>query len=230
MDTIEEITLSKIAAILTRDTIFKVSNNSVWERILSTAGQSKLFQQYQSKLRPYYYNGTWENSDPEYSGCYSAINQILRTVYTNSPSLEELYLLFESIINEFELRWIFSEKFKDANFHVYSEIQFKKMLEELGDNAALNCILINTEKDFLELHKSLQILNLDLVINEGELKLKPFTLQEAIELERKGSTILDWLKVKNPKVGDLYVEALENYINGKAISSISKQKYYLRYL
>lgn len=222
MDTIEEITLSKIAAILTKDTIFKVSNNSVWERILSISGQSKLFELYQNKLRPFYYNGTWENRDPEYSGCYSAVNQILKTVYLNSPTLEELYLLFESIIKEFEIRLILSEKYMEDTYYFYSsEREIKKMLEELSNEDALELILANAKKDFLDLHKSSQILNLDLVIENGELCLKPFTLQGANELERKGSTILDWLNVKNPKVANLYVEALENYINGKVVSCIS---------
>ncbi|MBD8027592.1 hypothetical protein H9636_13105 [Ureibacillus sp. Re31] len=84
MDSIEEITLSKIAAILAREEIFKIYDNSTWERILSIAGQSKLFKQFEKELTPYIYNGTWKNSNPQFNECYTAINRILKTLYKES--------------------------------------------------------------------------------------------------------------------------------------------------
>lgn len=223
MDTIEEITLSKIAAILTNNNIFQVDDNSRWERIYSIAGQSELFERFEEKLRPYYYNGTWKNSNPEYSECYSAINQTLKIIYSKNQSLEELYLLFEAIANNLNLKLILADEYVEESSYGYSglESDILKSLNEISPGKAMTTILDNAKSDFLDLQKGLQVLNLDFVFENGRLALKPFTLQGSNVLERKGSTILDWLKIKNSNVANLYIEALENYINGNPVSCIS---------
>ena len=57
MDRLDEISLSRIATILDKHTIIRTDNNSIWERIISNAGQSVLYEEFRSSLTPYTYNG-----------------------------------------------------------------------------------------------------------------------------------------------------------------------------
>lgn len=223
MDTIEEITLSKIAAILTRDDIFKIYDNSTWERILSIAGQSKLFNRFEEELRPYIYKGTWKNPNPQFDECYTAINRILKTLYIERKSKEELYLLIDSIVKEFELRHILLESYIDEVYESfgYHAEEIQRELADKSPEIAINFILGNAKSDLLDFRKCLHILNLDLTYEKNKLGIKPFNFQGALELERKDSILLEWLKVKNPIIADLYIEALENYIAGNSVSCIS---------
>lgn len=223
MDSIEEITLSKMAAILAKEEIFKIYDNSTWERILSIAGQSKLFNQFEEELTPYIYNGTWKNPNLQFNEYYTAINRILKTLYIERKSIEELYVLLDSIVKDFELRLILSDSYIDELYGIFGNDmnELKRELAEKSSENAIKFILDNAKSDLLNFQKCLHILNLDLTYENNSLGVKPFNFQGSLELERKDSILLDWLKVEKPTISDLYVEALENYIAGNSVSCIS---------
>lgn len=223
MDSIEEISLSKIAAILAREEIFKINDNSTWERILSIVGQSKLFNQFEEELTPYIYNGTWKNPNPQFNEYYTAINRILKTIYIEKKSSEELYVLLDSIVNEIDLRFILLDSYIDELSGTFGNgiNELKKELADKSSESAINFMLSNAKSDLLDFQKCLHILNLDLTYEMGKLGVRPFNFQGSLELERKDSILLEWLKVKKPTILELYIEALENYIAGNSVSCIS---------
>ena len=63
----------------------------------------------------------------------------------------------------------------------------------------------NAKSDLLNFQKCLHILNLDLTYEINILGVKPFNFQGSLELERKDSILLDWLKVEKPTISDLYI-------------------------
>lgn len=224
MDSIEEISISKLAAIVTNGSIFKTSNNSIWERILSTSGQSILYKQYEHNLKPYIYNGTWENPNPQFGEFYSAVNKILKSIYNHRRSFEELYLVIAAMVNEFEIEDVLLESFAKENFtgafRLNSDMFFKK-LDEMSSGLAMEMIIINSKSDFIDLRKVLQVLNLDFEYGNQKLLIKSVTNQGSAVLERDNSILLEWLKMKSPRVAELYIEALKNYLAGNAVSCIS---------
>ncbi|WP_405078674.1 hypothetical protein ACI48J_13580 [Paenibacillus chitinolyticus] len=61
MDWAEVIAISKIATLVSEQKIIRTDDNSVWDKILSSAGQSELYDHYKENLLPYTYNGKYQN-------------------------------------------------------------------------------------------------------------------------------------------------------------------------
>ena len=107
MDRLDEISLSRIATILDKHTIIRTDNNSIWERIISNAGQSVLYEEFRSSLTPYTYNGGYPNTNELFNEFYSAIKSILKRVYSNGENASEFYQLISSIIDEIDIQNLF---------------------------------------------------------------------------------------------------------------------------
>lgn len=227
MDTIDKISISKIAAIVTKKDILHV-DNSLWERILSVAGQSELFVRYKNSLTPYSYNYSngrnYENSNPQFSQYFSAVNEILKNVYNSGKGIDEFTLLINEVINEINISNILLEEFLSSINRDYFggyEDKLLKKLSKMSVEEADSFILKNAKEDFKELKRNLQVLNLDIVYENNRLRLKISTNQGAKELERNVSNLLRWLEDVHPNVANIYIEAIENYTVGNAISCIS---------
>lgn len=227
MDTVEKISISKIAAILAEPHILSV-NNSLWERILSVSGQSVLFTRLKNSLIPYSYNvsngRTYENPNPQFSQYFSAVNEILKSVYNSGQKQDEFTFLMKEIINELNVSNIFPDEFVESinreYFGNYEEDIFKK-ITKMSTEKVETFIMKNAKEEFNELKRNLQILNLDVTYESGKLRLKISTNQGVKALERNISSLLKWLEETHLEIAKVYIEAIENYITGNAISCIS---------
>lgn len=218
MDNLDEISLSRIATILNKQTILPTNNNSLWERILSNAGQSELYIRFSSSLNPYYYNGSWQNDNPVFDEFYSAIKSILKIVYSDGENLEEFNLLMSSIVEEINLNNIFEEEVVKRLGRRYWDLAdyFKGTSNE-------ECVRFIKEKsmnDFKVLQNNLNVLNLDFTFSNGKLKLIPFT-EQSTQVSRNPSLLVEWLNTNYPPIAEMYQEAIENYIDGEPVSCVS---------
>lgn len=227
MDTIEKISISKIAAIITDPYLLSV-NNSLWEKILSVAGQSGLFMRLKNSLTPYSYNisngRTYENPNPQFAQYFSAVNEILKSVYNSGQGLDEFTILMKEIINELNVSNVFpDEVVRSINRGYFGDFEEKlpKKLSKMSIEEVEDFILKNAKEEFNELRRNLQILNLDVMYESGRLRLQISTNQGAKELERNISSLLKWLEDTYLGIAEIYIEAIENYIAGNTISCIS---------
>ncbi|PGZ76947.1 hypothetical protein COE55_18485 [Priestia megaterium] len=226
MDTIEQISLSRIATIISNHTIFKTPNNSKWERILSNAGQSQLFNEYSYGLTPdtfrEYQGREFTNPNPRFSEFYSVLKAILKEVYKNGTNAEAFAQLMGSIVEEMDINYILNDDLQDT---LDRKTRYNNPLEYIfgakDNDECLDIIQKEAKNEYHELVNNLHILNLDIGYSNYKLVLKAFTDQGAIELNRNPSLLMDWLERKHSAVAASYKEALENYIKGYPISCIS---------
>lgn len=226
MDTIEDISLSKIATIISNRTIIRTTNNSKWDRVLSNAGQSELFNIYEYALTPYsfnYNNGReYKNDNVRFSEFYSAIKIILKTVYNHGENPEAFTKLIGSIIEEIDIMDVLNEDLQES---LGRKTRYNNPLEDIlkdhTDDKCLENIQSKAKKEYHELVHNLHILNMDIGYSDYRLVLKPFTQQGAVELNRNPTLLMDWLETEYPAVALSYKEALENYIKGSSVSCIS---------
>ena len=220
MDTIEEISISRIASILTNNTILTTGGNSVWDRILSKAGQSNLVTTYGHTLKPYSYNGNYENENRQFGEFFSSINSILKQVYNKGNNLDAFVKLVGSIVEELDIEQVLNEDTRELQPYFNPD----RVSKQLRDKTAIEVqefIKMNAKKEFTELQYNLQVLNMDISYEGGQFVLSTFTNQGAKELERNTSILLKWLNERKPEIALQYNEALKNYIDGNAISCIS---------
>lgn len=222
MDNSNEISLSRIATILNKNKMVRTDSNSKWERILSNAGQSDLYHQFSDALNPYWYNGNFKNENFGFQEFYSAIKNILQTVYNNGTNYEEFVVLMGEIVKEINVLNLFHDKMNslsNSKFMRYSD-EIEEFFEQNSDNDCMKYIVENADDDFQEMRNNLNVLNLDISYSKGQLKLMPFTEQSSIT-SRNSSSLMEWLNREYPSVGELYEEAIDNYMDGEAISCIS---------
>ncbi|MGH0679043.1 hypothetical protein ACQVPP_17750 [Bacillus luti] len=220
MDRLDEISLSRIATILDKHTIIRTDNNSTWERIISNAGQSALYEEFRSSLTPYTYNGDYQNTNELFNEFYSAIKNILKRVYSNGENASEFYQLISSIIDEIDIQNLFDsdlEKLLPRKFRRYTLIEF---FQEKTDEECIKFIQENSINDFNILINNLNVLNMDISYSNKRLRLTPFT-QQSLHISRNPSSLLDWLNNNYPHIGNVYEEAIKNYSDGEAVSCIS---------
>lgn len=226
MDSIEEISLSRIATIISNRIIIRTSNNAKWDRVLSNAGQSELFKTYEYALTPDSFNISngreYTNDNPRFSEFYSAIKAILKTVYDHGQNPEAFIKLIGSIIEEIDIMDVLNE---DSQEYLGRKTRYNNPLEHIlkghNDEECLEIIQKEAKKEYHDLVYNLHILNLDIGYSDYQLVLKPFTQQGAVELDRNPSLLMGWLETEFPVVALSYKEALENYIKGNSVSCIS---------
>ncbi|MBE5105121.1 hypothetical protein IGI01_07415 [Bacillus thuringiensis] len=222
MDRLEVIALSKIATVITNQSIIKTNDNSKWDRVLSNAGQSSIYRNYSSSLEPYYFNAGFKNENPYFEQFYSAIKTILHEVYQNGDNAEEFILLMGNIVEEIKIEDLF-----DDACVVFLPKKYQRSYNPIGDlfkertyEECEKFIIKNAISDFHLLKNNLNVLNLDIYYKEGRLYLKPFT-EQSNQVLRNTSILVEWLDNNYPAVAKLYQEAIENYIAGNSISCIS---------
>ena len=226
MDTIEDISLSRIATIINNHLIIRTTNNAKWDRVLSNAGQSELFNKYKYALTPEsfnYSNGIdYINDNPRFREFYSAIKSILKTVYNHGQNSEAFIKLISSIIEEIDIMDVLNEDLQEI---LGRKTRYNNPLEYIfkgrTDIECLEIIQREAKKEYHELVHNLHILNMDIGYSDYQLVLKPFTQQGAITIDRNPSLLMDWLETEFPAVALSYKEALENYIKGNPVSCIS---------
>jgi hypothetical protein len=220
MDRMDEIALSKIATILDKQTVLRTNNNSTWERILSNSGQSELYDRFRSSLNPYTYNGQYQNENSVFEEFYSAIKSILKIVYSNGENAAEFTLLIGSIVEEIKLDNLFEGDLEDLLPRSHRYYTLNEFFTEKNNDESMEFIREKSRSDFKVLVNNLNILNMDITYTDGKLKLTPFT-EQSLHISRNPSLLVDWLGEHYPSVGELYKEAIENYIDGEAVSCIS---------
>lgn len=219
LDNFEMVALSKIATVLNNQVILPTSNNSTWERILSNAGYSGLYDVYEDQLNPYTYRASYQNDNPRFAEFYSVIKKILNIVYSDGKNIEGFTVLMSEIVSEINVVNIFKEGFwDDATF--INDFELERSLRN-GDPDIVNEFIVDgSNDDFKTLTKNLNVFNLDISYVDGKFKVVPFTDSNAI-VPRNPSSIDDWLTHKHPEIAVLYKEAIENYIAGENVSCIS---------
>lgn len=222
MDTIEQISLSRIATIISSQIIFKTYDNAKWDRILSNAGQSELYDDYNYGLTPKKVNGQYINDNPRFSEFFSVLKAILKEVYNNGTDAEAFTQLISSIVEEIDIINILNEELQDT---LDRRSRYNNPLEYIfegkTEDECLDVIQREAKEEYHDLVNNLHILNLDIGYSNYKLILKPFTGQGAKELNRNPSLLMDWLEKKHPAVALSYKEALENYSKGHPVSCIS---------
>ncbi|QIC05499.1 hypothetical protein GOP56_07790 [Brevibacillus sp. 7WMA2] len=227
MDTIEDISLSRIATIISKNSIIRTVNNTKWDRVLSNAGQSELFNKYNYALTPSFfnhYNGRdYENDNPRFSEFYSAIKAILKTVYNHGKNSEAFTKLIGTIIEEIDIMDVLNEEVAEnlrGNDWIY-ENPLEEIFKGCSNDQCLEKINKEAKKDYHELVHNLHVLNLDISYSNYQLVLRPFTHQGASELNRNPSLLMDWLETEFPIVAKSYKDALEAYVKGLSVSCIA---------
>ncbi|CAG7610940.1 hypothetical protein PAESOLCIP111_01310 [Paenibacillus solanacearum] len=220
MDNFDEIALSRIATIINKKRIVRTHNNATWNRILSNAGQSGLYEAYSSLLNPYSYNGSYQNENHKFDEFYTAIKNILKAVYSNGENTDKFVILISSIVDEMDLMDLFDGDINEL-MPRRSRGYFDSLddyFKDVSDEDGLKFIKENAVTDFREFLQNLHILNQDIIFTKGKLQLKPFTEQSNT---RNPSLLVDWLNDYYPEIGRAYKEAVENYINGQAVPCLS---------
>lgn len=226
MDTIEEISISKIADIICSGEIILTKDNSTWDRVLSKAGQSHFFATYGNSLKPYSYrtaNGnTYQNKNLQFGEFFSSINKILKQVYSNGRNQEAFIKLLSAIIDELNIEQLLKEDTKELKATLgFYDNPLENLFMEMADAECLDFIKKNAKSGFVDLLLNLHVLNMDISYSDFRLVLIPFTNQGSEKIERNSSVLLKWLEDSKPKIAKQYIEALENYIGGKPTSCIS---------
>jgi hypothetical protein len=226
LDTIEDISLSRIATIISNGIIIRTSDNAKWDRVLSNAGQSELFNKYEYALKPdsfRYSNGReYRNNNVRFSEFYSAIKFILKSVYDHGQNSEAFTKLISSIIEEIDIMDLLNDDLQNTLGRRDSfENPLEHIFKQYPNDKCLEIIHKEAKKEFHDLVRNLHILNLDIGYLDYHLSLKPFTQQGAVELDRNPSLLMDWLGSNFPSVALSYKEALNNYISGNSVSCIS---------
>ncbi|WP_095022173.1 hypothetical protein [Bacillus thuringiensis] len=222
MDRLETIAVSKIATVISNQTIIKTNEHSKWDRVLSNAGQSSLYSEFSTSLEPYYFNGVFKNENPSFEQFFSSIKTILHKVYQGGDNAEEFTLFLGTIVEEIKIEDLF-----DDTSLAFLPRKYQRSLDPIGDffkekseEECQDYIIKNAKDDFQLLKNNLNILNLDIFFRKGRLNLKPFTEQSNGVL-RNTSILLEWLEGNYPNVAKLYQEAIDNYIAGNSVSCIS---------
>lgn len=218
MDRFDEIALSKMATILNKQKLINTDSNSKWEKILSNAGQSSLYNNYSNSLNPFYYNGNWKNPNNGFDEFYSAIRSILNTVYKNGENSEEFSILMTSIVEEINIINVLEEGERKRIFDYYDTLD--EFYREYTDSKLGELISENANEDFQAFINNLNVLNLDITVIKGKLNLTPFT-QQSQHITRNSALLYDWLNNDYPSIAQMYQEAIDNYIGGQPISCIS---------
>lgn len=229
MDTFEDIALSKLASVLSNQIILPIENNATWQRILSNAGEKGYFSSIGGLLTPYVYERGFENNNKRFKDYYSGIKLVFDQSYNNGMDSEKLNRILSSIVDEINLEDIFppnpenfsSEKRREYGWEgIY--YSYKEAFEELNynDQRILDFIKSNSVPDFKLFINNLQILNLDIDIDSGKLKVTTFTQQSSTDT-RNPSILSRWLTSRYPLIGTSYREAVENYANGNAVPCVT---------
>lgn len=226
MNSLEKIALSKIATLITRQSFFLVSDNSVWNRILSNCGHEELYEEYSKYLNPYSYNGIYRNENIFFGEHYLGVKEIFKKLYNNKNSMEELLPLLESIVEEIKINFIVGD-LESVLEDIYTWENGYKSIEEHLKSISVKSIYDFFEGyeslDFKEFKNSLKVLNLDLeIVNEkNKIKILLKRFAGTPELEKEKSKLSEWLNGLDKKFEDMYEEALKNYIEGNVVSTIS---------
>ncbi|TCI50303.1 hypothetical protein EVJ24_14945 [Exiguobacterium sp. SH1S21] len=219
MDSFEMVSLSKIATVLNNQVILPTNNNSMWERILSNAGYSGLYDAYEYQLNPYSYRASYQNENPRFTEFYSVMKRILNTSYSNGGNIEGFTALMSEIVSEINIVNIFREGFWDDSTFI-DDFELERSLKDGNPDVVSEVIVDGSNDDFKTLSKNLNVFNLDVKYANGKFKLIPFTESVAI-VPRNPSSIDSWLTHEYPEIAELYQEAIENYIAGENVSCIS---------
>jgi hypothetical protein len=227
MDNQEIIALSRIATIISEEKIFLTDNNSIWDKILSNAGQSGLFSQYDDYLKPYSYNysggRTYENPNPRFGGFFSAIKSILNKVYHDGIDNGEFNKLMATIAENINPSMIFDGDIDELNEGSMWDkyYTFESFLNKQDEETINNVLREKTTEEYKEFLLSLQVLNFDLTFKNKKFVLAPYTESLSDGQGRNVSSIVRWLTTNHPDIVFLYNEAVRNYIDGNVISCIT---------
>lgn len=219
MDRTEVIAISKIATLICEEKIIRTDDNSVWDKILSNAGQSELYERYEENLQPYTYNGKYQNPNRRFNEFFTAIKTILKTVYLESEDSGEFQKLIEAIVDAIDFNLILEgdhEELEEGNYYY----NFKQYMERVDDRLARIAMETMAVPAYKELVLNLNILNLDIQFENRKLKLRPLT-EDVEHANQTTSVIMDWLKRDHSAIADVYKEALESYSNGQPVSCIA---------
>ncbi|MGL5316551.1 MAG: hypothetical protein ACRC92_25060 [Peptostreptococcaceae bacterium] len=226
MDSLEKIALSKIATVIANKSFLKVGSNSVWERILSNTGYENLYEEYSKYLNPYTYNGPFENDNNFFKDYYIGIKEIFNKLYDNGNNVKGLLFLLKSIIKEINIEFIVEDRdsvLEEVSTYGKKYYSIEEYLKTLSENDINMFLEKNQSLDFKEFINSLKILNLDLEIvrEKNSIKILLERFAGTLELEKEKSKLSEWLNNLNPDFRRVYEQALENYISGNAIATIT---------
>lgn len=226
MNSLEKIALSKIATIIAKQSFLKVSSNSVWDRILSNAGYEELYEKYLKYLTPYDYNGTYQNDNPFFKDYYYGVKSILKQLYSDKKNMSGLFTLLKSIVEEIDIEFIVEDSITNLDNCYNWDIEYSSIQEycdSLPEKNFYDFFQEHQSQDFQEFINSLKILNLDLEIardkNKIKILLKRFS--GTAELEEEKSKLSEWLNGLDRRYKDGYEEALDNYVSGNAVATIT---------
>lgn len=221
MDSYDIISLSKIATIIADQKIILTDNNSVWDKILSNAGQSNLFEEYKKYITPFTYNGIHQNKNPKFDEFYSAIKSILNEVYQDGVQSGEFHKLMASIIESIDLNIILDVDIDELNEGIWDDyVQFSEYLRNVDEELANKTLNLKTKQEYQEFVLSLQVLNLDVQYKKKKLVLTHFT-ELPPQINRNVSSIMQWLTDEHSDIANSYKQAIENYADGRAESCIT---------
>lgn len=226
MDSLEKIALSKIATVIANKSFLKVGSNSVWERILSNTGYENLYKEYSKYLNPYTYNGPFENDNNFFKDYYIGIKEIFNKLYDNGNNVKGLFFLLTSIVKEINIEFIVEDRdsiLEEISTYRKKYYLIEEYLKTLSENDINMFLEENQSLDFKEFINSLKILNLDLEIvrEKNSIKISLERFAGTLELEKEKSKLSEWLNNLNPDFRRVYEQALENYISGNAIATIT---------
>ncbi|AOZ94913.1 hypothetical protein [Paenibacillus crassostreae] len=218
MDSTDIIAISKIASLIEEEKIIRTNNNSVWDKILSNAGQRKLYVEYQHNLNPFTYYNHRPNENPKFREFFTAIKSILQTVYLESSDNGEFQKLMEAIVQSIDFDIILMGDVTSVKGG-FDYDTFKDFMENVHEIRAVETLAERATPAFKEFRLNLNILNLDLQFENKKLTLRHLT-EDIDNSNKKASIVMEWLTTLYPLISKSYKEALENYSAGNPSACI----------
>lgn len=219
MDTTQKIAISKLADILT-DSNLLIVNKDMWKRIFNNAGQSNMYEDFSNRLVETSTEINWKIFYNHNDRSYSALNEIFSNL---QESPEEFIILLNSIIDKFNVDNIFVDDIKKrlgikARNHEIFDIKIYLKNKDIEEK---NSLLYQYSSDSFKLFKSnLNMLNLDVIYLEDNLKVIPFTNRNT-ESNFSINILEEWLGRYFPNIQRNYGDAIKAYSNGDAIGCIT---------
>ena len=216
MDNIKEISISKIADILSKSNII-VPQIDIWKKIFYNAGQSDLYNMNRTKLQCREVWGSYGEEFKNDSKCYEALHDIFIELI---DKFDEFKILINCILNEANMYIVFKESCKKGLSYLYRN----DLYEGLKHNTHIeNNELLYTYQsdDFKILRDNINILGLEISFDSAcayKLIVVPY---EYTKKNQEKSLISQWLEESYPEILKSYVDAIKAYSNGDSVGTLT---------
>lgn len=224
MEKLEIAALSKIADILS-DSVNSpvVPKEDIWKKIFYNSEQGAIFEDVSGQLRPVVERYGYDAGEENIYHNKKTYNALLHSFQELADDKNELVKLLNSIANKISLYRVLVSGFENRMNHDYPKSKGKYIDEYfITINNEIRNQIINTysNKEFRKLKRNLNVLGLEIIWNEDEFIIVPFS-NIGSEGDFELNIINLWLIEKYGDISESYTSARKAYGNGDCIGCIT---------